>query len=50
MKEYIKERKYQKEFIEFCQHHRESGKAYYESIFHAAMFFNSELSIVPTKT
>lgn len=49
LKEYIKERKYQKEFIEFCQHHRESGKAYYESIFHAAMFFNSELSIVPTK-
>ena len=49
LEEYIKERKYQKEFIEFCQHHRESGKAYYESIFHAAMFFNSGLSIVPTK-
>ena len=49
LEEYIKERKYQKEFIEFCRHHRESGKAYYESIFHAAMFFNSGLSIVPTK-
>lgn len=49
LEEYIKERKYQKEFIEFCLHHRESGKAYYETIFHAAIFFNSGLSIVPAK-
>lgn len=49
LKDYIKERKYQKEFIEFCRHHRESGKAYYETIFHAAIFFNSGLSIVPAK-
>lgn len=49
LEEYIKERKYQKEFIEFCRHHRESGKAYYETIFHAAIFFNSGLSIVPAK-
>lgn len=46
---YIKDRKYQQEFVEFCRHHRESGKAYYETIFHAAIFFNSGLSIVPAK-
>lgn len=49
LESYIKERKFQNEFIEFCRHHRESGKAYYETIFHAAIFFNSGLSIVPTK-
>ena len=47
--ELIKERKYQDDFIKFCYHHRETGKPYYESIFHAALFFNSQLSIVPTK-
>lgn len=49
LENYIKERKYQKEFIEFCRHHRNSGKAYYETIFHAAIFLNSGLSIVPAK-
>lgn len=49
LEDYIKERKYQKEFVEFCRHHRKSGKAYYETIFHAAIFFNSGLSIVPAK-
>lgn len=32
-----------------CQRHREHGKAYYETIFHASMLFNSGLSIVPTR-
>ncbi len=45
--DYIKERKYQQDFIEFCRYHRSTGKAYYETIFHAAIFFNSGLSIVP---
>lgn len=49
LEEYIKERKYQREFVEFCRHHKASGKAYYESILHAAIFFNSGLSIVPSK-
>lgn len=49
LESYIKERKYQQEFVEFCRHHRDSGKAYYETIFHAAIFFNSGLSIVPAK-
>ncbi len=44
---YIKDRKYQQDFIRFCRYHRSLGKAYYETIFHAAIFFNSGLSIVP---
>ena len=47
LEELIKERKYQKDFVEFCRYHRRSGKAYYETIFHAALFFNSAMSIVP---
>lgn len=47
LEELIKERKYQKDFVEFCRYHRKSGKAYYETIFHAALFFNSAMSIVP---
>ena len=47
LEDLIKERKYQKDFVEFCRYHRKSGKAYYETIFHAAIFFNSAMSIVP---
>ena len=43
----IKERKYQQNFIRFCNYHRKVGKAYYETIFHASMFFNSGMSIIP---
>ena len=43
----IKERKYQSDFMEFCEYHRSVGKAYYETIFHAAIFFHSQLCIVP---
>lgn len=43
----IRERKYQQDFIKFCQYHHSVGKAYYETLFHASMFFNSGLSIVP---
>ena len=43
----IRERKYQQDFIRFCSYHRSIGKAYYETIFHASIFFNSGLSIVP---
>ena len=45
--EYIKERKYQQNFIEFCKYHKSIGKAYYETIYHACIFFNSGLCIVP---
>jgi hypothetical protein len=47
LEELIKERKYQKDFIRFCEYHRSLGKAYYETIFHASMFFNSGMSIIP---
>lgn len=43
----IKERKYQSDFIRFCEYHRSKRTAYYETIFHAAIFFNSQFSIVP---
>lgn len=43
----IKERRYQQDFIRFCQYHRSQKKAYYETILHATIFFNSGLSIVP---
>lgn len=43
----IKERKYQQNFLKFCHYHRSTGKAYYETIFHASIFFNSGLSIIP---
>ncbi|EJW93336.1 methyltransferase FkbM [gut metagenome] len=45
--DYIKERKFQQNFIEFCRYHRSKQKAYYETIFHAQIFFSSSLSIVP---
>ena len=32
-----------------CQRHREQQKAFYETIFHASILFNSGLSIVPTR-
>ena len=44
---FIRERRYQQDFIRQCQYHRRTGKAYYETIFHAAVFLQSGLSIVP---
>ena len=49
LKNLIRERKYRNDFIYMCQRHREHGKAYYETIFHASILFNSGLSIVPTR-
>lgn len=49
LQQLIKERKYRDDFIYMCQRHRENGKAYYETIFHASMLFNSGLAIVPTR-
>lgn len=45
----IKQRKYLKDFVYACKCHRETGRAYYETIFLASMLFNSGLSIVPTR-
>jgi hypothetical protein len=45
----IKERKFRQDFLPMCYGHRASGKAYYETIFHAAMLLGSGLAIVPTR-
>lgn len=45
----IKERKFRSDFLFMCQRHREHRKAYYETIFHASILFDSGLSIVPTR-
>lgn len=47
LRNFIRERKQQADFERFCHYHRSTGKAYYETIFHAAMFFQSGLAIVP---
>ena len=49
LEQLIKERKYRSDFIYMCQRHREQQKAFYETIFHASILFNSGLSIVPTR-
>lgn len=46
--QYIKVKNYQQNFIDFCRYHRNKGVPYYETIFHAHIFFNSALCIVPT--
>lgn len=43
----IKAHHHQQDFIKFCKYHRQTGKAYYETLLHAAIFLNSGLSIVP---
>ncbi|MDR0939316.1 MAG: hemolysin activation protein [Mediterranea sp.] len=45
----IRERKLRSDFIPMCRAHRASGKAFYETIFHASMLLNSGLAIVPTR-
>ena len=49
LEQLIKERKFRSDFIYMCQRHREQQKAFYETIFHASILFNSGLSIVPTR-
>lgn len=43
----IDSHQYQKNFLEFCKYHRQTGKAYYETILHAAIFLNNGMAIVP---
>ena len=49
LKNLIDTRRYRKDFVYMCQRHREHGKPYYETIFHASILFGSGLSIVPTR-
>lgn len=45
----IRTRRYRDDFLTMCRHHKESGKAYYETIFHASILLNNGLCIVPTR-
>jgi hypothetical protein len=45
----IRQRRFRTDFLPMCRGHRASGKAYYETIFHAAMLLGSGLAIVPTR-
>ncbi len=42
-----RERHLRRDFLPMCRAHRASGKAYYETIFAAALLLNSQLAIVP---
>lgn len=42
-----RERKLRKDFLPMARAHRESGKAYYETIFHAHLLLHSQLAVVP---
>lgn len=47
MQSYIKANRLRSDFIETCRYHKRTGKAYYETIFQAAIFLQHGLSIVP---
>lgn len=42
-----KERKLRRDFLPMCRAHKASGKAFYETIFHAHMLLSNQLAIVP---
>lgn len=42
-----RERRLRTDFLSMCRAHRASGKAFYETIFHAALLLNSQLAVVP---
>lgn len=44
---YIHRHRYQTNFLEFCRYHKRTGKPYYETLLHAAIFLHHGLSIVP---
>ncbi len=43
----VKERKLRKDFLPMAKAHKASGKAFYETIFHAHLLLNSQLAIAP---
>ena len=45
----IRQRGYRSSFIQMCRDHRDSGKPQFESVFWAAMLFNSGLAVMPTR-
>lgn len=49
LEELIRERHYRDDFLPMCRKHRESGKAFYETIFWSHMLLSSGLAVVPCK-
>lgn len=49
LEQLIRQRGFRKDFLPMCRDHRNSGKAYYETIFWASMLLNSGLAIMPAK-
>jgi hypothetical protein len=47
IKALTRERKLRRDFLPMCHAHRASGKAYYETIFHASLLLHSQLAIIP---
>ncbi len=45
----MRQRRYNKKFLQMLYDHRASGKEYYETIFWSSMILNSALAIMPTK-
>lgn len=45
----IRQRRYRPDMIKMFKDHAQSGKEYFETIFWAAMIFNSGLAVMPTK-
>jgi len=45
----VKARRYRKSMVKAFRDHRDSGKAYFESIFQAALLFNSQLAVMPSR-
>jgi hypothetical protein len=49
LRDVVASRGYRTDFIPMCESHRRSGKAYYETIFQAAMLLNNGLAVYPTR-
>lgn len=49
LKDYLKKRNIREDFIKCCTDHKNSGKAFYETIFWSSMIFNNASAIIPKK-
>jgi len=45
----VKARNYRNSMVKAFRDHRDSGKAYFESIFQAALLFNSQFAVMPSR-
>ncbi len=49
LERWVRERRLRKDFLPMCRSHRASGKAFFESIFFAALQLNNQMAIVPKR-